>query len=31
MPAPDPRQTAVALAYDDGESAPRVAAKGRGL
>jgi flagellar biosynthesis protein len=31
MPAPDPRQSAVALAYDDGEAAPRVAAKGRGV
>jgi flagellar biosynthesis protein len=31
MSAPDPRQTAVALAYDGGEAAPRIAAKGRGL
>ena len=31
MLAPDPRQTAVALAYDGGEAAPRIAAKGRGL
>jgi len=31
MPAPDPRQSAIALAYDGGEAAPRVAAKGRGL
>ena len=30
MPATNPQQTAVALAYD-GESAPRIAAKGRGL
>jgi flagellar biosynthesis protein len=27
----DPRQSAIALAYDSGESAPRIAAKGRGL
>lgn len=31
MPAPDPRQSAVALAYDGGDGAPRIAAKGRGL
>jgi flagellar biosynthesis protein len=31
MPAADPRQTAVALAYDGGDGAPRIAAKGRGL
>lgn len=31
MPAVNPRQTAVALAYDGGDGAPRVAAKGRGL
>jgi len=31
MSTPDPRQTAVALAYDGGEGAPRIAAKGRGL
>lgn len=31
MPAANPRQTAVALAYDGGDGAPRVAAKGRGL
>jgi flagellar biosynthesis protein len=31
MPAPDPRQSAIALAYDGGDGAPRVAAKGRGL
>jgi flagellar biosynthesis protein len=28
---PDPRQLAVALAYRDGDNAPRVVAKGRGL
>ena len=31
MPPPDARQSAVALAYDDGEGVPRVAARGRGL
>ncbi len=31
MPAADPRQTAVALAYEGGDGAPRIAAKGRGL
>jgi flagellar biosynthesis protein len=31
MPAPDGRQSAVALAYDGGKAAPRIAAKGRGL
>jgi flagellar biosynthesis protein len=31
MPAPDSRQSAVALAYDGGKAAPRIAAKGRGL
>lgn len=31
MPAANPRQTAVALAYDGDNGAPRVAAKGRGL
>jgi len=31
MPPADSRQTAVALAYDGGDSAPRIAAKGRGL
>jgi flagellar biosynthesis protein len=31
MAAHNPRQLAVALAYQTGESAPRVAAKGRGL
>jgi len=31
MPAANLRQTAVALAYDGGDGAPRVAAKGRGL
>lgn len=31
MPASNARQSAVALAYDDGEAAPRVTAKGRGL
>lgn len=31
MPARNPGQTAVALAYDGGEAAPRIAAKGRGL
>jgi flagellar biosynthesis protein len=31
MRKPDPRQQAVAIAYDSGDSAPRVVAKGRGL
>ncbi|MCE9638736.1 MAG: EscU/YscU/HrcU family type III secretion system export apparatus switch protein [Betaproteobacteria bacterium] len=31
MNPPDLRHTAVALAYDDKERAPRVAAKGRGI
>ena len=31
MKPPDPRQTAVALAYDKGDGAPRVSAKGRGV
>jgi flagellar biosynthesis protein len=31
MQGHDPRQSAVALAYDGGEAAPRIAAKGRGL
>jgi len=31
MPAVNLRQSAVALAYDGGDGAPRVAAKGRGL
>ncbi|HEX5127268.1 MAG TPA: EscU/YscU/HrcU family type III secretion system export apparatus switch protein [Rhodocyclaceae bacterium] len=30
-PKPDPRASAVALAYHGGESAPRVVAKGKGL
>ncbi|ATE59432.1 EscU/YscU/HrcU family type III secretion system export apparatus switch protein [Thauera sinica] len=30
-PAPDPRGEAVALAYNAGETAPRVVAKGRGV
>ena len=31
MAKPDPRQTAVALAYQTGDLAPKVVAKGRGL
>jgi flagellar biosynthesis protein len=31
MKKPDPRETAVALAYRAGQSAPQVVAKGRGL
>ena len=31
MQGHDPRQSAIALAYDGGEAAPRIAAKGRGL
>lgn len=31
MPDRDPRRSAVALAYDEGDAAPRVTASGRGL
>lgn len=31
MDKPDPRRSAVALAYQDGMGAPRVVAKGRGV
>ncbi len=31
LPADDPRKTAVALAYNQADAAPRVLAKGRGL
>jgi len=31
MAAPDPQRAAAALAYRDGDSAPRVVAKGRGI
>jgi flagellar biosynthesis protein len=31
MATPDPRATAVALAYEEADGAPRVVAKGRGL
>ncbi len=31
LPRPDPQRAAAALAYHDGDLAPRVVAKGRGL
>jgi flagellar biosynthesis protein len=31
MTTPDPKRAAAALAYRDGDSAPRVVAKGRGI